>query len=150
MKVGESKVLCARTDENMFDSWEVFLCLDRTTTGYVLTVKRHEWLGEISEFVEIDDDGEYGELPEKIQGYEVLGTEDNYVIVNNLVDYDDCEAFEFSNYSEPLKSKIKSWLELNDWAGDQIFHDVNETDTGNRKMLDATDVFNAVVAAAAN
>ena len=105
---------------------------------------------QISEYVEIDEDGNHGELPDKIGGYEVLETYNGYVIVNNLVDYDDCEALEFPNYSEPLKSKIKNWLEVNEWGGDQIFHEADATTSGDRKMLDAADVLKAVVAAAAN
>jgi hypothetical protein len=62
-------------------TWTEHLCLHRTSDGsWCLDIRSYEMVGE---YWELSDDD--GELPERINGREVIGDEDGYVVINNLV-----------------------------------------------------------------
>ena len=76
------KAVCNVEQSNMAgDTWTEYLCLRRGNDGFwSLDIRGYEVVGEISDYQNED-----GELPKKIDGKEVIGTEDDFVIVNNLV-----------------------------------------------------------------
>ena len=78
MKIGELKTIDSREESTMASTWSEYLCLERKTwSTFELSIRGYELLAERSEYE--DEDGEIN-LPEKIDGNVVIGTEDEYII----------------------------------------------------------------------
>jgi hypothetical protein len=80
----------------MVSTWTEHLCLHRTSEGsWCLDIRSYEVVGE---YWELSDDD--GELPEQINGQEVIGTEDGYVHIDNLVLHsEDHPIYRFETFS---------------------------------------------------
>jgi hypothetical protein len=80
----------------MVSTWTEHLCLHRTAEGkWRLDIRGYEVIGEASEY-----QNEEGDLPDQIGGQDVIGTEDGYVIVDNLVLHSDSyPIYEFDRFS---------------------------------------------------
>ena len=64
------------------DSWREYLCLEKLSEGFELTIRSHIVLAESGEY--FDEDGEELELPEEINGNSVLGFDGDYIIGEEL------------------------------------------------------------------
>jgi len=79
----------------MASTWTEFLCLQELPgRGWRLDIRSYEVIGDASEYMDED-----GDLPEEIEGAEVVGTEDGLVVINSLVQHsEDYPVYEFSDF----------------------------------------------------
>lgn len=90
-------VIVASVEQStMVSTWTEHLCLHRTAEGkWCLDIRGYELIGEASEY-----QNEEGNLPDQIDGQDVIGTEDGFVIVDNLVLHSDSyPIYEFDKFS---------------------------------------------------
>ena len=82
----------------MMDSETSYLCLTRKKACFVIFVGGYEVVGEVDEFVEYDEDGkeiekfDFDNFPRVINGINVVGIEDGFLISDALIRND----FEYS------------------------------------------------------
>jgi hypothetical protein len=109
------KIVASVEQSTMASTWTEHLCLHRTSEGkWCLDIRGFEVIGEASEFE--DDEGE---LPEEIDGQEVVGTEDGFIIINNLVLHSDAyPAYEFYKFDE-TKFEEMFRPENAEWCGEE-------------------------------
>lgn len=80
------KILTAHEASSMVSTWNEYLRLDKNDGGTAkLEVCQYEVLAE----VECDEDGNELPVPEHINGKEVIGVEDGYVVGGTLACEDD-------------------------------------------------------------
>jgi hypothetical protein len=80
------KILTAHEASSMVSAWNEYLRLDMNDDGTAkLEVCQYDVLAE----VEFDDDGNELPLPKHINGEEVIGVEDGYIVGGALACYDD-------------------------------------------------------------
>ena len=121
MKVGDIQILDNREDYGHLDSWTVYLCLEKLTVGFELTIKAYEIIGETNDY--IDEDGEII-LPDEIDGQKVSHSEGDSVVGTNLMisSYDDGSV----NFTDPNDKKVDDWLKLVSWNDDEIIQKIKE------------------------
>jgi hypothetical protein len=79
------RILETIQQSSMASTWTEHLCIHRTPDGkWCLDIRGYEVVGETNEF-----EDENGDLPNQIDGKEVVGTEDEYVVVDHLVPHSD-------------------------------------------------------------
>ena len=85
-------IVASIEQSTMASSWTEHLCLHRTAERkWCLDIRGYEVIGEASEY-----QNEEGDFPDKIDGQDVIGTEDGFVVVDNLVLHsDDYPIYEF-------------------------------------------------------
>jgi len=93
--VSDILVLESYEQSTMVSAWTEYLCLQRLENGnWYIDIRSYEVAGEVSEFEDED-----GELPDEIDGEVVIGTEDGYVLVNNLEPHSEGYPFyEFTRF----------------------------------------------------
>jgi hypothetical protein len=81
----------------MASSWTEYLCLHRTSKGkWRIDIRGFEMVGPASDY-----ENEEGKLPDQIGGQEVVGIQDDWVMVNNLVLHSDgYPIYEFERFDE--------------------------------------------------
>jgi hypothetical protein len=106
-------IVASIEQSTMASTWTEHLCLHRTAGGkWCLDIRGYEVIGEASEY-----QNEEGDLPDQIDGQDVIGTEDGFVIVDNLVLHqDDYPIYEFDKFSadefeEIFSSGNAEWCE---------------------------------------
>jgi hypothetical protein len=79
-------VIVASVEQStMASTWTEHLCLHRTAEGkWCIDIRGYEVIGEASEY-----QNEEGNLPDQIDGQDLIGTEDGFVVVDNLVLHSD-------------------------------------------------------------
>ena len=89
------KVVDSIEQSTMVSNWTEYLCLHRSPgLRWRLDIRGFEVVGESHEYEDED-----GELPDTIDGWDVVGTEDGFVIINNLVLYSDgYPIYEFDKF----------------------------------------------------
>lgn len=105
------KVVDSIEQSTMVSNWTEYLCLHRSPgLRWRLDIRGFEVVGESHEYEDED-----GELPDTIDGWDVVGTEDGFVIINNLVLHSDAyPTYEFDKIdvenaewcTEETKTKI--------------------------------------------
>ena len=90
------EVIASVEQSTMASTWTEYLCLHRTSEGkWYLDIRGFEVIGEASDY-----EDEEGKLPEQIDGQEVVGIEDGYVTVNNLVLHSNSyPVYEFNEFN---------------------------------------------------
>ena len=79
--MGDIKIVDSIEKSTMASTWIEHLCLHRIPEGkWCLDIRSFEVVG-----FAIDFEDEEGELPDEINGQAVVGTEDDLVVVNNLI-----------------------------------------------------------------
>ena len=82
-------------------SWTEYLCLHRTAEGrWCLDVRGYEIIGPANEY-----QSEEGNLPDQIDGRDVMGIQDDWVMVDNLVLHSDDYASPVNKVSASIRSK---------------------------------------------
>ena len=112
------QILSTIDQMNMISSWTLFLCRERLNDGFQLSVRRNEILGEYEEHY--DDDKEEYTVPDQIDGKNVVGVEDYFVVGGDLLleeeygesqffrNLTDEEAVDFINSTPFPQSQISS------------------------------------------
>lgn len=110
------KVISSKFDNNMMDSWTVYLLLVRHLDGtFEIGGAQYEVLGLENDFYNEADDLE---VPSEIDGKRVIGIEGSYVVGGEL-------SLEFSQYttlrfSELNKEEIVNWIASEGWGLDTL------------------------------
>ena len=121
MNIGQIESVDSKREENMMDSWTCYLCLERTIRSFILSVKGYEVVGEVSDFIEHDDDGneigefDYQNFPRVIDGINVIDVEDGFLISDEWIQDDSVDPLEFSLHEQNFETSIKNWLKQNKW-----------------------------------
>lgn len=109
--MGDIKIVDSIEQSTMASTWTEYLCLHRSSEGkWCIDIRGFEVVGEANEFEDED-----GELPDKIDGWEVVGTEDGYVVVNNLVLHSDAypvyifDKFDANEFDELFSVENAEW-----------------------------------------
>lgn len=110
MKVGESIEIDSMEQATMVSSWTEYLYMNRiSTTEYELVIKGHPPICEAAEYM--DDNGEY-DLPDEIDGEEVWGVEDEWVLSAGLVESELYETVRFQTAEDP---QLLRWFDEYGW-----------------------------------
>ena len=105
-------ILASRESSSMVSNWQEFLCLtEGDTKAYKLFTGQYEALASKYDYFG-EDTGEY-ELPDEIDGKDVTGIDDEYVVGGVLQWIDGTKPLEF-DYVE--HSVLIEWLAENGWS----------------------------------
>lgn len=98
----------------MASNWTEHLCLHRLADGsFRLDVLGWEVWGQDSEFW--DEETEECEIPDEIDGHMVIGVEDGFVVIDNLVSTGNTEAvyefteFDWDEFAEAFSLEDARW-----------------------------------------
>ena len=89
-------IVASIKQSTMASTWTEHLCLHRTAEGkWCLDIRGYEVIGEATEY-----QNDEGNLPDQIDGQDVIGTENGFVIVDDLVLHSDSyPIYEFDKFS---------------------------------------------------
>ena len=101
-------------------SWTQYLVLERLEDGkFKLDIRAYELLAEVSEYY--DEEKEDWNLPGQIDGKDVVGVEDEYVIGGDLLENSyDTEIDTKIIFTLPDQDILESWLKKIGWFDDDI------------------------------
>ena len=88
------QILSTIDQMNMVSWWTLFLCRESLNDGFQLSVRRYEILGEYEEHY--DDEKEEYIVPDQIDGKNVVGVEEYFVVGGDLLleeEYGESEFF---------------------------------------------------------
>lgn len=88
------QILSTIDQMNMVSWWTLFLCRESLNDGFQLSVRRYEILGEYEEHY--DDEKEEFIVPDQIDGKNVVGVEEYFVVGGDLLleeEYGESEFF---------------------------------------------------------
>lgn len=107
-RLSGSLVISSAERSSMVNMWMEHLCLTRLGENqWIIDVRCFQMICEAGEF--FDEELEDFILPEKIEGHAVLGIENDYVMIKNLVSSHNVhEIYEFSRFSWEEYIKIFS------------------------------------------
>jgi hypothetical protein len=95
----EGLIIIASIEQStMASTWTEYLCLHRTSKGkWCIDIRCFEIVGPASDYINEED-----KLPDQIGGQEVVGIQDDWVMVNNLVLHhsDAYPIYEFERFDE--------------------------------------------------
>lgn len=104
-------ILSSREEASMASTWTKYLCLERgDSKRYRLFTGQYEPLGEIAEYY--DEESEEYVIPESIDGKDVAGTDDDYIVGGDLSWHNEDETVEFNSLDEP---SVAEWLKSQKW-----------------------------------
>jgi len=115
------QVLRCRGQYSMVSTWDELLCVGfGKTRSYRLYLGIYEVLGEVAEFY--DEELDEPAVPDTINGKEVQGVKDDYVVGFGVEDagYRPDDEFEFDAPSEG-----EGWLTEKRWLDDGLLADLN-------------------------
>ena len=109
MKIGSIEIIGEFERSTRASTWNEYLCIERRSqTSFLLSVRGYDVLGEVTEYT--NDDGKI-DLPDTIDGNDVHGIEDMYVVGGYLSPrFDDDFVF-----SDPGHDDVDKWLISVDW-----------------------------------
>ncbi len=124
------RILQAIECSSMVSTWKEYLCLEIRDGRAVLSHRRYEWLGNVSDFaVETEEGDEEFRIPEVIDGKPVVGTEDE-IIVGGYLTADPSDSESEIELADVDQNQLRDWLDergfkLNSeieqlWAGTSI------------------------------
>ena len=121
--MGHIKIVDGIEKSTMVSTWTEYLCLHRNPGGkWQLDIRGYEGIGEASEFEDED-----GELPHEINGQTVIGHEDGYVIIDNLVlSSDECPIYEFDKFDADAFDALFR-AEHSEWCSKDAMRKIRET-----------------------
>lgn len=100
-------------------TWTEHLCLQRLPDGkWEIDIRSWEVAGEAKDYEYYDEEAEETVLPDQINGVEVIGTEDEFVVVANLVTHRDdypVYVFESFDWAEFRVLFPKEWHSVKTW-----------------------------------
>lgn len=110
MNETEVRILQAIERSSMVSTWKEYLCIEWRNGRAVLSHRRYDVLGELSDFaVETDEGDEECRIPEFIDGKRVAGTEDDFIVGGELtVDPSDSEPE--INLGDVNRHTFSAWL----------------------------------------
>ena len=114
------KVITSKEQSTLASNWTECLCIHRVPDGkWCIDIRSYEVAGESSEYE--DDDGN---LPDAIGGLAVVGTEDGYVVVDNLVLHsDDYPDYQFENFDSAEFKRIFP-CENPEWCAPEVQREI--------------------------
>jgi hypothetical protein len=121
MNRGETTILYKRFySGSPAASWTQYLVLERLEDGkFKLDIRAYELLAEVSEYY--DEEKEDWNLPGQIDGKDVVGVEDEYVIGGDLLENSyDTEIDTKIIFTLPDQDILESWLKKIGWFDDDI------------------------------
>lgn len=120
--MGEIKIVDSIEQSTMASTWTEHLCLHRIAARkWCLDIRSFEIVGETHEFEDED-----GELPDEIDGQAVVGAEDGYVTVYNLVLHsDDYPIYEFDEFDADKFDELFG-LTNAEWCNDEAKSNIRE------------------------
>ena len=97
MKINDLKILDERESTNMTGGWTEYLCIEKLPKKkFELTIRGFEILGNAENYY--NEEMEEYEFPDQIDGKDIVGTADEYVIGGNLVIHSEADGrVEFSD-----------------------------------------------------
>jgi hypothetical protein len=106
-------ILASREQSSMVSTWTEYLCLQQDESGgYKLFTGRYEALAECKQFFN-EETGEC-DIPEEINGQQVVGVDDDYVVGGELGCFDNEQVV----FSKSLDDKVvATWLQASGWSG---------------------------------
>jgi hypothetical protein len=123
---GGYKVLLSGEFSSMASSWKEYLCIEATPAGVHLSSRGYELLAEAQGYAVEDGDGQTTyRLPAQIDGSDVHGIEDDWVIGGAMLPHDD-EA-EVTITSRKGVPDAKAWLTARGWNRVDGFDDAWRT-----------------------
>ena len=116
-------IITSKEQSTLASTWTEHLCIHKSADGkWCIDIRGYEVVGESSEYE--DDEGN---LPDVIGGLAVVGAEDGYVVVDNLVlhseDYPEyCfETFCLAEFDALFTS------ENSEWCGPEVKKEIQQT-----------------------
>ena len=116
-------IITSKEQSTLASTWTEHLCIHKLADGkWCIDIRGYEVVGEASEFE--DDEGN---IPDVIEGLAVVGTEDGYVVVDNLVLHSDdypeyCfETFSFADFDELFA------YDNSEWCSPEVKKDIQQT-----------------------
>jgi hypothetical protein len=116
------RILQAIERSSMVSTWKEYLCLEIRDGRALLSHRRYEALGEVSDFaVEAAEGDEEYRIPDVIDGKRVEGTEDEFIVGGELMlDPSDSEPELELNNADP--DKVCAWL------NERSFHLISDSE----------------------
>jgi hypothetical protein len=120
--MGDIKIVDSIEKSTMASTWIEHLCLHRIPEGkWCLDIRSFEVVG-----FAIDFEDEEGELPDEINGHAVVGTEDDLVVVNNLIlQSDDYRVYLFVKFDAKDFDELFG-VENAEWCNDETKRKIRE------------------------
>ena len=109
------RIIETMQQSSMASTWTEHLCIHRMPDGkWCLDIRGYELAGEAREF-----ENENGDLPDEIDGWKVIGREDEYVVVDLLVPHSDAySTYVFDQFdAEEFEERFKT--DNSEWCGDE-------------------------------
>jgi hypothetical protein len=108
----EPTIIAQRENSSMASAWQEFLSLtEGDDKEYKLFTGQYEALASKYDFFD-EETGDY-ELPDEIDGKEVTGIDDEYVVGGELECFDDSQSVEFDDAEDPA---LAQWLTQSGWS----------------------------------
>jgi len=103
-------ILAEREESSMVSNWNEYCCLLRLPENRLrLFTGRYEGLADIHQYY--NEETENYDLPDEIDGKQVVGREDEIVVGGELQSYDDEVEF-----VDPSAIEVRSWLDAKRWS----------------------------------
>jgi hypothetical protein len=120
--MNDIKIVDSVEQSTMASTWTEHLCLHQMSDGkWCLDIRSFEVVGEANDFADED-----GDLPDNIDGQEVVGTEDGYVVVNNLILHSDAyPIYEFDKFDADEFEELFG-SENAEWCSDETKRNIRE------------------------
>ena len=122
MKKGEMKIMEKRLcSDSPANSWTEYLVLERLEDGkFDLAIRGYEGLAELGEYW--DDEMEDWNLPDQIDGKDVVGIEDDCVVGGDLLknSYYDDETGSGLIFTLPDQDILEGWVKKVNWFDEKI------------------------------
>ena len=128
MKVGDLITLDERESSGWVDSWTEYLCIEKQSDGYELSLRSNEILAEALEYQ--DEDGEELELPEKINGKNVYRRDGDFIIGTDKKIRPDTDCGEDSmgsiRFTDSDAENVITFLKCLEWYEEGILSEIKE------------------------
>ena len=116
-------IITSKEQSTLASTWTEHLCIHKSADGkWCIDIRGYEVAGEASEYE--DDEGN---LPDVIEGLSVVGTEDGYVVVDNLVLHsDDYPEYCFETFSLADFDELFAY-DNSEWCSPEVKKEIQQT-----------------------
>jgi hypothetical protein len=122
MEIGEIKTLDYREGSSIASTWSEYLCIQRMSCRkYDVFVGGYEVIGEVSDFYDEEQDEEI--IPDQIDGCDVVGVEDGYIVGGEIVRN---EGEGQVTISKNPDQTFDVWLEELKWKSDKVVPEIRK------------------------
>lgn len=118
----EPIVLAEREASSMTSHWTEYLCIRLNEDGsVVLFTGRYTALADAADY--FDEESRAHDLPSLIDGQDVIGVEDDYVVGGELSYFEDEEAVDITEFRP---NAVDAWLTESGWIEDVSLQEVKQ------------------------